>query len=1049
MPPSFIILMAEILFLLKVRLYLYFFFCLFVLFAHHVKMYAQNKSFYNYNIYNGLPSNFVYQAIVDTNGYLWLATTKGVIKYNGYSFKRFGIEDGLGNEDVWQLVEDDYNRIWLGSISSTFGYIKNDKYVAVITDSNLQLKPFFLQRITGGVSFIDKNLINNSTIASDVMNYLTDNKKVQKVVFHVDKSRLYNYSIGSDGTLRIMKGGGIYKVVSKDRKVVNVLESKINMPYVYEDSAQRTSFSNSDYFIGYHSDNDILYFVHAKSGVLTKYAEKLGAYEKILTVAKYNGKQIITTNRRITVLDSTLRLVRKYYLKDLLPIVDSADAALVWYLDNKLWAGITTTSNSGIYLHSSSNVFTKYPYENLKDAQYVGRGAKGSQFWWNSNTHELIVLDLSGKIYRKVHNEFRRVTAVRTLKGKTFICSYYGLCLFDEKTFTLTLAYKNIKALYSPEWGGGSVVDPVALDAVRHFDARDILHFINDSMYILANTRTLRWNTIINDTFRTNNLAPVISDKYAIDSVYNILYAAISGRLVLHNIINSRRDSVSVAGLMQLGIGALSDVKYDGVSGSLFLQSKDHIFIFNTRKRIFKKVECRFNLSACRMQLYKDNLVFAGSYGIVMYKTYSDGSISKPYYKINYKYKDYKFLYGDLFHVSDKGVTINTDKGMLYADIPSDSVFALNNTSPEFRLLYNYKGESKLLYTGDTIFIDSKDPVLLLDIINPSGVGQPKFYYNTELRTDSWVALNSFEWYVSGLLPGEYNKVYLKVADEGWSSSAIPVWVYVRPYWWQTTFGKTIIGFALLVMVGGIILLAMYITRRQVNKLNAQKNIQAELKSLRTSMELKSIHAQINPHFIFNTLSTGLYYIKKNRMDDAYDHISAFSELLRNYIKSSRDKYITLNEEIDNLKRYVTLQQSRFENLHEFDVEIGDGVNVFTEKIPALLLQPLVENAINHGLFHKQTLGRLLLQFQKRASGELVCLVDDNGVGRERSKAINAETLHKTQSYGTDLVKELVETFNKYEPIHITIEYVDKVVPEIGTTVILTIKREQNDKLEV
>lgn len=1031
---------------MRVRAYLYYLFCLLVLVAGYPSSHAQEKSFYNYNIYNGLPSNFVYQAIVDTNGYLWLATTKGVVKYNGYSFKRFGIEDGLSNEDVWQLVEDDYNKIWLGSISNSFGYIKNDRYNQIITDSNIQLKPYFLQRIKGGVSFIDKNLINTSTVTSDVINYLVDNKKVQKVTFHVDKSRLYNYSIGDDGSLRIMRGGGIYQVVTNNRKVVDVLLCKISKPYVYEDSALRTAFSNSDYFIGYHSDNDTLYFVNTKNGLLTKYAEKLGEYEKILTVAKFKGKQIITTNKRITVLDSTLRLVKKYYLKDLMPFVDSADAALVWYLDDKLWQGITTTSNSGIYQHFNSNIFIKYPYNNLKDAQYVGRGAMGSQFWWNSNTHELIVIRPDGKFYRKVHDEFRRVTAVRAFLGNTFICSYYGLCLFDENTFKLKIAYSKVKAIYNPEWGSGYLTDPVTLDAVRHFDARDIVHFFKDSMYILANTRTLRWNIVVNDTFYTNKVAPIISDKYAIDSVNNILYANVSGKLVSHNILNARRDSISITGLMQLGIGALSDLKYHQKTGNLFLQSKDYVFVFNTIKRKLCKIDCSFNLSACRMQLYENNLVLAGSYGIVLYKIYPDGSVSKPYYKLNYKFKDYKFLYGDLFHVSEKRVTINTDKGMLYVDIPNDSSFAVNNTSPEFRLLYYYKQKSKSLFAGDTVFIESKDPVVLFDIINPLGVGQPKFYYNTALKTDRWDALNGSEWFVSGLLPGAYNKVYLKVVDEGWSSPPIHVWVYVMPYWWQTTTGKIIIGIVLLVLVGGITLLATYITRRQVNKINAQKNLQAELKSLRTSMELKSIHAQINPHFIFNTLSTGLYFIKKNKMEDAYDHIAAFSELLRNYIKSSRDKYIVLNEEIDNLKRYVSLQQSRFENLHEFDVEIAEGVNVFVEKIPALLLQPLVENAINHGLFHKPTPGRLLLRFEKNASGDLICIIDDDGVGREKSKAINAETRHKTQSYGTDLVRELIEAFNKYEPVNITIEYIDKLPPLSGTTVVLTIKEVKDDK---
>lgn len=1007
---------------------------------------AQHKAFYNYNIYNGLPSNYVYQAIVDTNGYVWLATTAGVIKYNGYSFRRFGIEEGLGNADVWQLVEDDENRIWLGSISNSFGYIKSNKYNQVIADSIKPFKPFHLQQIKGGIAFIDKTTNSESVYPKDVVNYCTGNQGVQKIEFPIRKAKLNNYSISNEGAVRLMKGGAIYEVVTKDRKYENILVCKVAAKYVYEDSALRTSFSNSDYFIGYHSDNDILYFVNVNSGVLTKYYEKLRAYEKILTVAKFNGKQIITTNKRITVLDSSLRLVKKYYLKDLLPSTDSADASLVWYLDNKLWDGIATTSNNGVYQHFKNQNFKTYLYKNLNNAQYVGRGAKGSQFWWNNNTHELIVLRPDGNVYRKVHNEFMRVTAVVPYNGLTFICSQYGLRLFDEDTWKLKLFFSKIKAIHSPEWGKGYLTDPVMLDAIKFFDARDILRVYRDTFYLLSNSRACNKVVMVNDTFYSLAEKPIIGDKYAIDSFNNMLFVNVSGRLVLHNIFNTQRDSLSVSTLKQLGIEALIDLKYDNTTGNLFLLCKDYLFVYNAGKRTLNKIECCFNLSACRMQLYNQNLVLAGSYGVAIYRTYTDGSISKPHYKLNYKNKDYKFLYGDVFYVSDSIVAINTDKGMLYVDIPDSGAFAANNTSPKFRLLYAYKEKTKSLFTGDTIFLESKAPVLLLDIVNPSGVGQPKFYYNTALKTDSWNVLNGSEWFVSGLLPGAYNKVYLKVVDDGWSSPPIAVWIYVVPYWWQTTFGKVVIGFAMLLLVGAIVLLVMFITRRQVNKINAQKNLQAELKSLRTSIELKSIHAQINPHFIFNTLSTGLYFIKKKRMEDAYDHIAAFSELLRNYIKSSRDKYITLHEEVDNLRRYVSLQQTRFENLHEFDVEVGEGVNIYTEKLPALLLQPLVENAINHGLFHKQTPGRLLLRFEHGADNTLVCTVDDDGVGRKRSKEINAETRHKTQSYGTDLVRELIETFNKYEPIQIAIEYIDKIPPQSGTTVVLTLKQLPDDK---
>ena len=78
------------------------------------------QGYYNFNIYNGLPSNHVYQVIVDTYGYAWIATTKGVLKYNGYTFRKFGLDEGLAKEDVWYLMEDNATKVWLGSITNNF-----------------------------------------------------------------------------------------------------------------------------------------------------------------------------------------------------------------------------------------------------------------------------------------------------------------------------------------------------------------------------------------------------------------------------------------------------------------------------------------------------------------------------------------------------------------------------------------------------------------------------------------------------------------------------------------------------------------------------------------------------------------------------------------------------------------------------------------------------------------------------------------------------------------------------------------------------------------
>ncbi len=210
-------------------------------------------------------------------------------------------------------------------------------------------------------------------------------------------------------------------------------------------------------------------------------------------------------------------------------------------------------------------------------------------------------------------------------------------------------------------------------------------------------------------------------------------------------------------------------------------------------------------------------------------------------------------------------------------------------------------------------------------------------------------------------------------------------------------------------------------------------------RNLRMEMELKAIYSQINPHFIFNSLNSALLLVSKNRMDEAYTHISKFSKLLRSYIKSSRNKFITAEEEIINLQNYIELQQIRFKDRFSYEIDTAHLTNR-SVKIPSLLLQPFVENAIEHGLLNNIEKGHLLVKFNMTDDTTLVCIIDDNGIGREESKKISGQNVSKEESYGNLLVKDLVNIFNKYESVHVEISYIDKLPPLTGTAVSITIK---------
>lgn len=188
----------------------------------------------------------------------------------------------------------------------------------------------------------------------------------------------------------------------------------------------------------------------------------------------------------------------------------------------------------------------------------------------------------------------------------------------------------------------------------------------------------------------------------------------------------------------------------------------------------------------------------------------------------------------------------------------------------------------------------------------------------------------------------------------------------------------------------------------------------------------------------FITRLPGLFHISRGQLDAAIDHIHKFSKLLRSYIQSSRSKLITIAEEQENLRNYIELQQSRFQGKFDYHIVNDPGLPIEQLKIPVLLLQPLVENAINHGLFYRKENGHLNLTFRKTGIETIQIVIDDNGVGRQKSSKLNNEK--SSESVGGQLTDELINTYSKYESITLGIEYIDKEEPAQGTTVIITIK---------
>ncbi|MFD0993957.1 tetratricopeptide repeat protein [Tenacibaculum geojense] len=176
-------------------------------------------------------------------------------------------------------------------------------------------------------------------------------------------------------------------------------------------------------------------------------------------------------------------------------------------------------------------------------------------------------------------------------------------------------------------------------------------------------------------------------------------------------------------------------------------------------------------------------------------------------------------------------------------------------------------------------------------------------------------------------------------------------------------------------------------------------------------LEQQALQTQMNPHFIFNALNSIKLYIINNEQKNAVYYLNKFSKLIRNILDVSKIKEVALKEELNTMDLYMSIENIRFNNEINYIVDVDKKVNTDTIKVPPLILQPFLENAIWHGLSSKKGVKKINLLVRKISSSLLEVTIEDNGIGRDAAGAIKKEKSLKRKSIGIDLTKERLKTF--------------------------------------
>ncbi|WP_265427213.1 histidine kinase [Chryseobacterium sp. YIM B08800] len=225
----------------------------------------------------------------------------------------------------------------------------------------------------------------------------------------------------------------------------------------------------------------------------------------------------------------------------------------------------------------------------------------------------------------------------------------------------------------------------------------------------------------------------------------------------------------------------------------------------------------------------------------------------------------------------------------------------------------------------------------------------------------------------------------------------------------KNIFNYSLIG-ALILLIGLIIFIFRTLKKVQI------KNKKIALQSLRREM---------NPHFIFNSLNSVNHFIATNNELEANQYLTKFSKLMRGVMENSSEDFIPFQQELDLLQNYLALEKTRFADKFDYEIKVDESLNTQSLKVPGMLIQPFLENAVWHGLRYRTTKGFLKLNFEK--SGEnLKIIIEDNGIGIEESKKQKTEHQKSRKGRGMKNTLERIALLNDLYKQNIECKIIDK-----------------------
>ena len=895
----------------------------------------------------------------DRNGFLWFGTDMGVVKYDGHKLTYFSVNEGLPDNTVFGFFEDNNNRLWGRTFNGKLFYIKNNK---VFTNNllNENLLKISNKKIPISLCITDNYIYIGYLHAPPLKINYTSDLKVE--ILNINKDGIYVFDI--DDTHFIY---GVYYKKNSNLKTINwskknreIKKFKIK-PFVdfYSDTRILEIKNNLLVLMGgviyYINDKEIIFEQHI-SGIIS------GAY------ATDSNLFIGVEKKGVFAADLT---PDSLHFKE--NILNEYTTDIFADKDCNLWV---TTLENGVFC------LPHYRFQQIQLQKELSKNEVLLLEKENDNALFFVLKDGQSGIYKNKKIEYLKIPT-----GQDFNSLYINP---DELWFATKINYfgkifliKNKKIDDSFKYDFGSVKGMI-------YNKQDSSVFIAHHNRLSSVKKNSNGKYII-DTVATGRVnALTIIDNYLFYGTFDGLWA------------KNLKDK------LEPPLHLISDIRINhlvAMPGKTIAASTHGNGLLVIGKNLFLKLNSENGLISdivkCLCFDEKRNTLWVGTpsgLSRIMFTSPDNKKYVIQNYDINSGLasnivNDIEILSDTLYVAGKNGITI----------IPVENLPA---KMPKPHLIVNNIRINKRIvnldeFTGDLNY-KQREVEFNFDAISYSFSPNIIFYYRLLPKDTLWSETKSNSVVFENLDYGN-NTFELKACTQDKSNCSD---VYIKeiniqyPFWFKWWFYLLTIVF--IASVGyGIIILKV-------------KNVKSKLKvkKMLLDAEKKALRAQMNPHFIFNALTSIQKFILTNNTEQADYYVRQFAKLIRLILDTSRHTSINLTDEISILKLYLELEKLRMNDKFDFVINLDSITDADAIKIPSMLIQPIVENAVWHGIADLKTRKGLITISFSEINDNIKCVIEDNGVGRIKNLKEKVQTAFKS-SLGYSITRQRIELSQK------------------------------------